>query len=91
MTNTIVTLIKGDGIGPEITDAVKRIVAAANVPIEWDEENAGQTTLVEVGELIPASLIESIKKNKVALKGPLTTPGGKGFMSVIVQLRQLFY
>lgn len=90
MTNTIVTLIKGDGIGPEITDAVKRIVAAANVPIEWDEENAGQTTLVEVGELIPASLIESIKKNKVALKGPLTTPVGKGFKSVNVQLRQLF-
>lgn len=90
MTNTTVTLIKGDGIGPEITDAVKRIFAAANVPIEWDEENAGQTTLAEVGELIPASLIESIKKNKVALKGPLTTPVGKGFKSVNVQLRQLF-
>lgn len=90
MTNTTVTLIKGDGIGPEITDAVKRIFAAANVPIAWDEENAGQTTLAEVGELIPASLIASIKKNKVALKGPLTTPVGKGFKSVNVQLRQLF-
>ncbi len=87
---TTVTLIKGDGIGPEITDSVKRIFAAAGVPIEWDEENAGQTTLAEVGELIPASLIESIKKNKVALKGPLTTPVGKGFKSVNVQLRQLF-
>ncbi|AHM60732.1 isocitrate dehydrogenase (NAD(+)) [Flammeovirgaceae bacterium 311] len=87
---TTVTLIEGDGIGPEITASVKRIFAAAGVPIQWEEENAGQTTLESVGELIPASLIESIKKNKVALKGPLTTPVGKGFKSVNVQLRQLF-
>lgn len=87
---TTVTLIKGDGIGPEITESVKRIFAAAGVPIQWEEENAGQTTLAEVGELIPASLVESIKKNKVALKGPLTTPVGKGFKSVNVQLRQMF-
>lgn len=90
MAQQTVTLIKGDGIGPEITEAVKKIFAAAQVPIEWDEENAGQTTLEEKGELIPASLIESIKRHKVALKGPLTTPVGKGFKSVNVQLRQIF-
>lgn len=90
MAQQIVTLIKGDGIGPEITEAVKKIFAAAQVPIEWDEENAGQTTLEEKGELIPATLIESIKRHKVALKGPLTTPVGKGFKSVNVQLRQIF-
>jgi isocitrate dehydrogenase (NAD+) len=87
---TTVTLIKGDGIGPEITESVKRIFAAAEVPIQWEEENAGQTTLAEKGELIPNSLIESIKRNKIALKGPLTTPVGKGFKSVNVQLRQIF-
>lgn len=87
---TTVTLIKGDGIGPEITESVKKVFAAAQVPIEWEEENAGQTTLAQVGELIPGTLIESIKKNKIALKGPLTTPVGKGFKSVNVQLRQIF-
>lgn len=90
MKQTVVTLIKGDGIGPEITESVKKIFAAAQVPIEWEEENAGQTTLEEKGELIPSTLIESIKRNKVALKGPLTTPVGKGFKSVNVQLRQIF-
>jgi isocitrate dehydrogenase (NAD+) len=86
----LVTLIKGDGIGPEITDSVKKVFSAAGVPITWEEENAGQTTLSESGELIPQSLLDSIEKNKVALKGPLTTPVGKGFKSVNVQLRQLF-
>ena len=85
-----VTLIKGDGIGPEITEAVKKVFKAAQVPIEWEEENAGQTTLESVGELIPESLIKSVEKNKVALKGPITTPVGKGFKSVNVQLRQKF-
>lgn len=86
----IVTLIKGDGIGPEITDSVKKIFGAAGVPIQWEEENAGQTTLAQSGELIPQSLLDSIGRNKVALKGPLTTPVGKGFKSVNVQLRQIF-
>ncbi len=85
-----VTLIPGDGIGPEITEAVKAIFAAANVPITWEEENAGQTTFDSVGELIPETLIASLNKNKVALKGPITTPVGKGFKSVNVQLRQMF-
>ena len=86
----LVTLIKGDGIGPEITESVVKIFAAAQVPVDWDEENAGQTTLETVGELIPESLIQSVEKNKVALKGPITTPVGKGFKSVNVQLRQKF-
>jgi len=85
-----ITLIEGDGIGPEITQSVKDIFKAANVPIEWEEENAGQVTFEKVGQLIPDTLIASIKKNKVALKGPITTPVGKGFKSVNVQLRQMF-
>ncbi|QCR24081.1 isocitrate/isopropylmalate dehydrogenase family protein [Pontibacter sp. SGAir0037] len=85
-----ITLIPGDGIGPEITEAVKAIFSAANVPVSWEEENAGQTTFDAIGELIPATLIESLKKNKVALKGPITTPVGKGFKSINVQLRQMF-
>ncbi|MGB5979193.1 MAG: isocitrate/isopropylmalate family dehydrogenase, partial [Cyclobacteriaceae bacterium] len=85
-----VTLIEGDGIGPEITGSIKTIFKEAGVPIEWEEENAGQTALNEKGELIPGSLVESIKRNKVALKGPITTPVGHGFKSVNVQLRQMF-
>lgn len=85
-----VTLIEGDGIGPEITRSVKEIFSAAGVPVEWEEENAGQITFEQVGELIPETLIASIKKNRVALKGPITTPSGKGFKSVNVQLRQMF-
>jgi isocitrate dehydrogenase (NAD+) len=85
-----ITLIEGDGIGPEITSAVKEVFKAAKVPLEWEEENAGQTTLEEKGELIPESLISSINETKVALKGPISTPVGKGFKSVNVQLRQIF-
>lgn len=85
-----VTLIEGDGIGPEITRAVLDIFAAARVPISWEYENAGQTTLEAKGELIPTSLTQSITKNKIALKGPITTPVGQGFKSVNVQLRQMF-
>ncbi|MDX5444146.1 MAG: NAD-dependent isocitrate dehydrogenase [Hymenobacteraceae bacterium] len=85
-----ITLIPGDGIGPEITEAVKAIFSAANVPVTWEEENAGQTTFESKGELIPQSLLASLERNKIALKGPLTTPVGKGFKSINVQLRQLF-
>jgi len=87
---TTVTLISGDGIGPEIVASVKTIFTAAGVPIQWEEENAGATTLAEKGELIPKSLIESINKNKIALKAPITTPVGTGFRSVNVALRQEF-
>lgn len=83
-----VTLIPGDGIGPEIVEAVKKIIAAAGVQIEWEEALAGETAYDKLGELLPASTLESIKRNKVALKAPLTTPVGKGFRSVNVQLRK---
>jgi isocitrate dehydrogenase (NAD+) len=82
-----VTLIPGDGIGPEVSEATRRCVEATGVNIEWDVQIAGQTALDKVGELIPASVINSVKKNRVVLKGPMTTPIGKGFRSVNVALR----
>jgi isocitrate dehydrogenase (NAD+) len=85
-----VTLIAGDGIGPEIVEAVKAIFNAAKINVEWEEENAGQAVLDATGELIPKSLLKSIEKNKLALKGPISTPLGKGFKSVNIQLRQYF-
>ncbi len=85
-----VTLIPGDGIGLEIMHAVKVVFAALRAPVEWEEENAGFTTWQERGELLPASLIESLERNRVALKGPITTPIGEGFRSVNIQLRQHF-
>lgn len=85
-----VTLIPGDGIGPEITEAVKAIFEAATVPVVWDVHNAGQASLEAGDELIPKKLIESLNKNRVALKAPITTPVGKGFKSINVQLRQMF-
>ncbi len=87
--NTI-TLIPGDGIGPEITDAVVDILEAAGAGLEYDEQQAGLTAFREVGDLIPAELIDSIKTHRVALKGPLTTPVGEGFKSINVTLRQKF-
>ena len=86
----IVTLIPGDGIGTEITAAVKDIFAAANADVQWEEQNAGETVFEETGSLIPQALVDSINKNKIALKGPCTTPIGKGFRSVNVTLRQMF-
>lgn len=87
---TKVTLIEGDGIGPEIMEAVKAIFQKANAPVEWDVQQMGKATLAGQGELIPQALINSVKTNKVALKGPLETPIGEGFRSVNVQLRQMF-
>lgn len=87
---TTITLIPGDGIGPEITDAVVDIFDAADVGLEYEEQNAGLTAFREVGNLIPDELVDSIKRNKVALKGPLTTPVGEGFRSINVTLRQMF-
>jgi isocitrate dehydrogenase (NAD+) len=84
----VVTLIPGDGIGPEIVQSVRKIFRAAGVDIKWDVINAGQTAYDECGELLPQALLDSIRKNKVALKAPLTTPVGKGFRSVNVQLRK---
>jgi isocitrate dehydrogenase (NAD+) len=83
-----VTLIPGDGIGPEVTEAVVRIFNAANLQIEWDRQDAGVVAFKKHGQSLPAALLESIKRNKVALKGPVTTPIAEGFMSVNVGLRK---
>lgn len=82
------TLIPGDGIGPEITAAVTEIIKAAGVEIDWDVQTAGADVAEKEGVPLPERVIESIKKNKVALKAPVTTPIGKGFRSVNVALRK---
>jgi isocitrate dehydrogenase (NAD+) len=87
---TTVTLIEGDGIGPEISAATLRAVAAAGGAIEWERADAGQGAAERHKDPLPPSTIESIKKNQVALKGPLGTPIGSGFRSVNVTLRQHF-
>lgn len=83
-----ITLIKGDGIGPEISDAVLRIIKSAGVEINWDVQTAGADVIETEGTPLPDRVIESVKRNKVALKSPVTTPIGKGFRSVNVQLRK---
>ena len=83
-----VTLIPGDGIGPEITNAVTTILEKAGAQIEWDVQAAGTDVIEAEGSPLPDRVIESIKKNKVALKAPVTTPIGKGFRSVNVELRK---
>ncbi len=82
------TLIPGDGIGPEVTAAVVRILDAAGVAIEWDRQDAGVIAYKKSGQTLPAELLDSIKRTKVALKGPCTTPIGEGFTSVNVGLRK---
>src|SRR5260221_6925609 len=83
-----ITLIPGDGIGPEVASAVVRIIEASGAQIEWETHLAGQQALDKSGKTLPDELIESIKRNKVGLKGPITTPVGKGFTSVNVGLRK---
>lgn len=83
-----VTLIKGDGIGPEISDAVVRIIEASGAQIEWDMQTAGADVIESEGVPLPQRVLDSVKKNGVALKSPVTTPIGKGFRSVNVQLRK---
>jgi len=87
MTHTI-TLIPGDGIGPEVSSAVVRIIEAAGVQVQWETHYAGAQALEKFGSTLPDELLESIQRNKVALKGPITTPVGKGFTSVNVGLRK---
>ncbi|HEX4346895.1 MAG TPA: isocitrate dehydrogenase (NAD(+)) [Vicinamibacterales bacterium] len=84
----IITLIPGDGIGPEVSDAVVRILDAAGVQIDWERHDAGVLAVERSGAPLPLELIESIRRNKVALKGPVTTPIGAGFTSVNVGLRK---
>ena len=83
-----ITLIPGDGIGPEISDAVTKIIDAAGVKINWEIQSAGADVAEAEGTPLPDRVIDSIKKNKIALKAPVTTPIGKGFRSVNVALRK---
>lgn len=83
-----ITLIPGDGVGPEIIEATKRVLEASGVSFEWDTQNAGEEVYNREGTPLPERVLESIKKNKIALKGPITTPVGSGFRSVNVLLRQ---
>ena len=86
----VVTLIPGDGIGPSITEATVKVLEAAGVDIEWDTRLAGVAALQDFHTPIPEETLESIRTNKIALKGPLTTPIGTGFRSVNVALRKEF-
>ena len=83
-----ITLIPGDGIGPEVTQAARRCLEALGIKIEWEEVIAGQRAQEKFGEVLPKNVLESVKKNKIALKGPIITPIGEGFRSVNVAIRQ---
>ncbi len=83
-----ITLIPGDGVGPEVTEATRRVLEATGVKFKWDIAEVGTSAMEKYGTPLPASVVESIKQNKVALKGPVTTPVGSGFRSVNVALRK---
>ena len=83
-----ITLIPGDGVGPEITEATTRVLEATGVSFEWDVQNAGEEVYNQEGSPLPDRVLDSIRKNRVAIKGPVTTPVGIGFRSVNVTLRQ---
>jgi isocitrate dehydrogenase (NAD+) len=85
---TTITLIPGDGIGPEVTEATRRVLDAAGAELDYDLQVAGAEALARHGDPLPDAVLESIRRNRVALKGPVTTPVGKGFRSVNVRLRQ---
>lgn len=85
-----VTMIPGDGIGKEISQAMMEVVNASKAQIEWDVVEAGEAVLAETGILMPDAVYESIERNKIAIKGPITTPIGEGFRSVNVSLRQKY-
>ena len=82
------TLIPGDGVGPEVSEATRRVLEATGVEFEWDVQNAGLGVMEQYGTPMPAHVLDSIRRNKVAIKGPLTTPIGKGIRSVNVALRK---
>ncbi|HYO16344.1 MAG TPA: isocitrate dehydrogenase (NAD(+)) [Thermoanaerobaculia bacterium] len=88
MSKTTVTLIPGDGIGPEVSEAAVRVLDAACSDLEWERHIAGAEALKKYGNPLPPEVLESIRRNCVALKGPITTEVGKGFKSINVQLRQ---
>ena len=83
-----ITLVPGDGIGPEVALAMKKCLDATGVKIIWEEEQAGEHSIAKEGTPLPPRVLESIRKNKIAIKGPIITPIGKGFRSVNVQIRQ---
>ena len=83
-----VTLIPGDGIGPELADATVHVLEATGLAFEWDLQSAGEATIASEGTPLPDRVIDSIRRNGVAIKGPITTPVGSGFRSVNVGLRQ---
>jgi isocitrate dehydrogenase (NAD+) len=84
----LVTLIPGDGIGPEVSEATRRVLDATGVEIDWILEEAGASTLEREGTTLPERILETIRHTRVAIKGPITTPVGSGFRSVNVELRQ---
>src|SRR5215204_1121894 len=84
----VITLIPGDGIGPEVTEAVVRIFHVARLDIEWERYEAGATAFKRFNRSLPVELLDSIKRNRVALKGPVTTPIAEGITSVNVGLRK---
>ena len=88
MARHAVTLIPGDGVGPEITEATVRALEATGVEFEWDVQQAGENVMAEYGTPLPEHVLEAIRRSRVALKGPITTPVGTGFRSVNVALRQ---
>jgi isocitrate dehydrogenase (NAD+) len=83
-----ITMIPGDGIGPDVTNSVQEVIKALGVDIEWEIAEAGETVMEDEGTPLPESVLESIRRNKIAIKGPLTTPVGAGFRSVNVALRK---
>jgi isocitrate dehydrogenase (NAD+) len=83
-----ITLIPGDGIGPELAEATTRVLDATGIGFEWEVQEAGEATIASEGTPLPDRVLESIRRNKIALKGPITTPVGSGFRSVNVGLRQ---
>jgi isocitrate dehydrogenase (NAD+) len=88
MARHTVTLIPGDGIGYEVSAAARRVIDASGADIEWEVHDAGLDVIEKYGEPMPPHVLESIRKNRVAIKGPLTTPVGKGMRSVNVALRR---
>ncbi|MDO8530937.1 MAG: isocitrate/isopropylmalate dehydrogenase family protein [Dehalococcoidia bacterium] len=83
-----VTLIPGDGIGPEVVEATRRVLEATGVAFKWEVQDCGETAIKKFGTVMPDHVLDSIRKNKLAMKGPITTPVGTGFRSVNVALRQ---
>jgi isocitrate dehydrogenase (NAD+) len=88
MAKHTITLIPGDGVGPEVSDAARRVIDATGVEIEWEVHDAGLGVVERYGDPLPPHVLESIRRNRVAIKGPLTTPVGKGMRSVNVALRR---